>query len=462
MKLSRMLERFIKEAPVATMARAILERAFPDKALDELFERTAERQYEDTLLFSTVVKILAMVVCRERKSVRNAYLAVQEEACVSVQALYDKLKKSEPAVAAALVQESHYRLRSVIRRLKTQRPALFRGYRTKILDGSHLTGTQHRIRETRTLHSSPLPAQALAILDPESRMISHVFPWEDAHSQERRILADVLETIQARDLLIGDRNFCTTGFFFALACRGASFIIRQHASTLTDKKLIGERELAGRTDRGTLYEQTLETTDPETGEVLSLRRITLVLKQPTEDGDTEIHLLTNLPKKFRAKQIALAYLERWSIEHAFQELEQAFRGEVDTLGYPKAALLSFSVAVTLYNVISVVKAALQAAHGTEVAAYEDVSVYCLASEIAATHGGMMIALEPEIWTETFASCTDKEFAEFLTATAAHANPQRYRKARRGPKKPPPPRTGGLREKHVSTYRLLQTRKTKSA
>ena len=56
MKLSRMLERFIKEAPVATMARAILERAFPDKALDDLFDRTAERQYEDTLLFSTVVK----------------------------------------------------------------------------------------------------------------------------------------------------------------------------------------------------------------------------------------------------------------------------------------------------------------------------------------------------------------------------------------------------------------------
>jgi hypothetical protein len=183
-----------------------------------------------------------------------------------------------------------------------------------------------------------------------------------------------------------------------------------------------------------------------------------VLDKPTTDGETEIHLLTNLPSRFKARRIALAYLERWSIERAFHELDQAFRGEINTLGYPKAALLGFSVAVMLYNVVSVVKSSLQAAHGAEVAAHEDVSVYCLASEIAATHGGMMIALPSQVWTSTFADCTDAEFAAFLRSTAGHAKPQRFRKARRGPKKRPPPRTGGLREKHVSTHRLLQSRK----
>ena len=48
--------------------------------------------------------------------------------------------------------------------------------------------------------------------------------------------------------------------------------------------------------------------------------------------------------------------------------------------------------------------------------------------------------------------------KFLKDTAAYANPKRFAKAPRGPKKPPPKRTGGLREKHVSTHRLLLNRR----
>jgi hypothetical protein len=267
----------------------------------------------------------------------------------------------------------------------------------------------------------------------------------------------VLTTTEEADLLLADRNFCTTEFLFGLARRRACFIIRQHATTLWGKELLGKRRRSGRGERGVVYEQTLRILDPLSGEHLLLRRITIVLDKLTVDGDTEIHLLTNLPRRFGAVRIAAAYLERWRVENAFQEIEQALRGEVNTLGYPQAALLAFGIALVIYNVIAVVKGALHSQHG-EAAAFEKLSGYCLASEIAAVYAGMMIAIPPAEWTALLAGRRVPALVKFLQDTAAHANPKRFTKSLRGPKKPPPKRTGGLREKHVSTHRLLLTRR----
>jgi hypothetical protein len=447
----------MKESPVTVMARAVLEHAFPDQVLDQMFRRTVQRQYEDQLLFSTMVKVLAAVVTRGRKSVRNSYQAdAHAQAQASLAALYIKLQNTETAVVSGMVRESFVRLGPVMRGLKAVRPPLFPGYCTKIVDGAHLTGTEHRLKETRTLHSSPLPGQALVVLQPDQRLISAVFPCEDAYAQERSLLDGVLATVEEDDLLLADRNFCTTEFLFGAVRRRACFIIRQHGTTLWGKELLGKRRRVGRGERGVVYEQTLRINDPLKGESLILRRVTIVLDKPTVDGDTEIHLLTNLPKRFGGVRIAAAYLERWRVENAFQEIEQALRGEVNTLGYPKAALLAFGIALVIYNVIAVVKGALQSQH-PEAAPFEKLSGYCLASEIAAVYAGMMIAIPPAEWTTLLANSRLPELVKFLQDAAACANPKRFLKSSRGPNKPPPKRTGGLREKHVSTHRLLLTR-----
>jgi hypothetical protein len=458
MVVSDLLQRFMRESPVTAMARAVLEHAFPDQVLDRMFQRTAQRQYEDKLLFSTVVKVLSVVVTRGRKSVRDAYLAEAAQAQATLQALYVKLQNTEGAVVSGLVRESFVRLEPAMRKLKAVRPPLFPGCCAKILDGAHLAGTEHRLRETRSLHSSPLPGQALVMLQPDQRLIAQVFPCEDAHAQERSLLDSVLTTVEEGDLLIADRNFCTTNFLFGLVRRGASFLIRQHASTLWGKELLGKRRRVGRGERGVVYEQTMRITDPLTGEQLLVRRITIVLDRPTEDGDREIHLLTTLSKRFGAVRIAAAYLERWRIENAFQEIEQALRGEINTLGYPKAALLAFGIALVIYNVLAVVKGALQLQHG-EAAAFEKLSGYSLASEIAAVYAGMMIAIPADQWSALFAAGRVQPLVKFLLDAAAYVNPTRFVKSQRGPKKPPPKRTGGLREKHVSTQRILLARRS---
>ena len=78
--------------------------------------------------------------------------------------------------------------------------------------------------------------------------------------------------------------------------------------------------------------------------------------------------------------IADLYRKRWTIETAFAELEATLNGEVNTLGYPKAALFAFCVALVSYNVLSTVKAALRSVHGDEVVT-QDVSGYYVAEEV---------------------------------------------------------------------------------
>jgi IS4 transposase len=120
---------------------------------------------------------------------------------------------------------------------------------------------------------------------------------------------------------------------------------------------------------------------------VQLRCIVIKLKEPTRAGDSEIRLLSNVsPQKAVATVLANLYLRRWTIETAFQELTVALKCEVNTLAYPKAALFGFCVALLAFNVLSVVKAALRAAHGA--AKIEAIlSTYYLAEEIAGTYRG---------------------------------------------------------------------------
>jgi IS4 transposase len=461
MVLGKVFERFAQYSPVTVMMRGILEYTFPPSRLDELFREHAEQQYEDELLFSTVVNTLSLAVNGTRKSVNAAYLASKDDFTVSVTALYDKLQGVETQVSRALVRESWTRLAPVVRSLRAESEPLLPGYRMKIIDGKHLDGTEHRLAETRTINSSPLPGHCLVVFDPQLRLAIDVLPCEDAYAQERSLLSDVLETIEAGDLWAGDRNFCTTEFVFGIADQNAAFLIRQHRSTLLCKKLLGRRRRIGRCETGMVYEQTLQirngkANDPQAA-TMQLRRITVKLDEPTRNGETELHIVTNVPEQ-DADAITLAelYRKRWTIEYAFQELGQALRGEVNTLCYPKAALLAFCIALFTYNVLSVLKSAMRSAH-KDPSLLMDLSGYYLAEEIAATYWGMMIAIAPRHWTKKFAQLTASELSRLLQQLAAKVDVGRFKKQKRGPKHPPPKRTGGLREKHVSTQRILEQR-----
>ena len=455
MSSEAMFQRFVEKAPVTVMVRSTLERVLSPTAIDAIFANSAVRQVESELLFSSVVELLALVVWRQRDSINQAYKHAREDFAVSVKSVYNKLNGTETQVCRALVRETAQPLAEIVAALGPTRKAQLAGYHTRIIDGNHLTSTDHRLQALRTTKSGPLPGQALAVLDPDRMLIVDLFPCEDGEAQERRILPEVIPSARERDLWIADRNFCTTGFLFGLARQKACFIIRQHKSSLSWEKETQPKKI-GRCETGVIYEQKLHLQEGD--QTLVVRRITIRLDQPTRSGELEIHLLTNLPQKHaNAYRVAELYLERWTIENAFQEIEQALRSEINTLGYPGAALLGFAIAVLTYNALSVTKWAIEIEHG-EAITREQLSGYYLASAVSADYGGMMIALPENEWTRRFGSLTPKQFATHLRGCARHVRPDTFRKNVRGPKRPRPKRSSGAIHHHVSTARLIAEQK----
>ena len=451
-----LFERFVKDSPICVMARGLMERALAATALDALFEKCARRQYTKELLFSSVVDVMAAVVCRVRPSVHAAYQANKEDIGVTVRALYDKLECLEVQTSAALVRHTAERLEPIIRKMGGASPPLLKGYTTKILDGNHLAGTERRLKILRDVAAGPLPGQTLVVLEPELGLATDVICCEDGHTQERKILAQIWPSVDENDLWIADRNFCTTGFIFGLAPRNAFFVIRQHASTLRWTRESRKRRV-GKIKTGVLYERKLWLLDDDDNEIV-VRQITLVLNEPTRDGETSIRVVTNLPQKVSAEKVMELYRHRWKIEHLFQKMTELLRCEVNTLGYPKAALFGFCVALAASNVLATTKAALRAAH-PKVSVDEQLSDFALAEELSGTYRGMMIAVPDAKWTY-LGRMTDAEFVEWLLGIAQGVRLERYRKSQRGPKKPRTRRTRYKTAKHVATSRLIDEAKKK--
>lgn len=73
MLMSKMFERFVKKSPVSVIARAAMEHALAPEALNALFVEHADKGYERELLFSSVVDLMSVVVCKVEPSVHAAF-----------------------------------------------------------------------------------------------------------------------------------------------------------------------------------------------------------------------------------------------------------------------------------------------------------------------------------------------------------------------------------------------------
>lgn len=458
MVFSKLFQRFVEAAPACVMHRVLLENLFSADKLDAVFREAAQVQYERELLFSTVVELTNQVVCRVSKSTRMAFLDQRERIKVSLQAIYDKLQAIELGTSRALVRHIAQQASELIGRCQGLRRPLLGGYRTRILDGNHLGKTNHRLSVLRDTAAGALPGQSLVLLDPQRMVIDDVVLCENGHAQERSLLDQVIPLLERRDLLIADRNFDTLPFLFGILGRGACFIIREHRRM--PWKPQGKARYVGRCETGRVYEQTIELCHPQTGRTTHVRRITIRLKSPTRDGDTEIHLHTNLPAKVSAVQIATLYRKRWTLEQAFNELTTHLRCELNTLGYPKAALFAFCVAVCSYNVLAALKGVLRGVHG-EKTVEQKVSNFYLTNEIQSVYGGMMVALPPSAWTP-FQTLSQAGLASQLTRWARAADLSRYPKQPRGSKKPKR-KLANAKSQHVATSALLeqQTKRKKT-
>jgi hypothetical protein len=454
MFLEPVFERFLASTPLTVMARVTIEHALPPAVLDDLFDQTAERGYTRELLFSTTVELMSLVVCGQHPNVEAAYHHL-ERVPVTLKSVYEKLQSIETVVSAALVRSVAQRCQALI----TELGGVCAGplpppYRVKILDGNQLAATQKRLKVTRGHTAGPLPGKSLAVLDAASMLVSDVIPCEDGYTNERALIDEVMPLVNASEVWIADRIFSTVDFLQGVQEREAFFVVRRHGNL--NYVLHGEFGPEVETERGWVRERPIQICR-EGQAVLAARLVVIRLKKPTEDGDREVEILTNLPADVAdAVLVSQLYLARWKIEGVFHELTVALTCELNTLGYPKAALFGFCVAVVAYNVLAVVKAALRAVHGEE-KVQREVSGYYMALEWSAVYPGMMVALPPHQWKQ-FGHLSTPDIADCLRDWAGRINLKKFRKA--PPRKPTKYKTACIKDRkaHLSTARLLAAAK----
>jgi hypothetical protein len=130
-----------------------------------------------------------------------------------------------------------------------------------------------------------------------------------------------------------------------------------------------------------------------------------------------------------------------------------FHAEINTWGYPQAALFGCWLALGADNVLAVGLAALRGVHGQQKIDPE-VSLYYVANAIATTYTGMMMAIPEPAWG-VFATMSTLELAkrlvnlaQYVRLEALRKSPTRARKTRSNPKR-------SSKQGHVSTAKLLE-------
>ena len=345
----------------------------------------------------------------------------------SISAFYRKLGRMEPAVPAAIVRETAGRARELISAAGGLLPEPIPGYAGPSSMATSSQGPTIASLSCST-RSGALPGMSLAIYEPVSGLVLDVILEENAHSQERALLDQVL--IELGQLWIMDRNFCVRTFLFRILRANAFFLVRWHSSTMPFKPIKPLR-FVGRCDTGEVFEQPIWVNDPACkGRRYRLRRIVLRLDEPTRDGETEIILITNLPKSVPAELCCQVYRGRWEIEGHFQKLTDLLHCEIPTLGYPRAALFGFSMSVVAGNAVAVLNGSLRAVHGDEMV--KEVSNYALINDVTEIYPGMMMAAPPSVWS-FLDGCSARQVAGLLTALAAKVPVERMLRSPRGPR-----------------------------
>jgi len=288
------------------------------------------------------------------------------------------------------------------------------GYSVRSVTGIDLSSS--RFNESRRAKCKTKPYQSSVVLDPNLLLAMDVLLHgknnENAH--EDLIFTTLFDRVQPQDVWMAPPTFNFLSFATGIEQRQAFFIIRQNKTRLPWIPA-GRRKMKGQVEQGEVFEQKVHLINSH-GNRLLVRHITIELEKRFPDGQLDLHILTNLPKRFQSLKLADFYCRQWMGEITFQELATKLQDEVAAEGYPGASFLAYCMALIAYNILSVINAALCVVQ-EETNSHNDVSWYYLANEINSAWRGMMIALPSQNWSYTFANFTTRQLKNTLIALA---------------------------------------------
>jgi hypothetical protein len=160
-----LIDRIARKSPVTVMARTLLENIFSPDKLNAVFNNNRQAQRNRKWLFSSVVGLMLLVVCKIRPSIRAAYRSYVEETSASLASFYDKINGLNLSVSEALVRETASDMRQITAGFSNPKREIITGYRNRIVDGSKIAATDRRPKVLREQEGSPLRGLVLLFMN---------------------------------------------------------------------------------------------------------------------------------------------------------------------------------------------------------------------------------------------------------------------------------------------------------
>jgi hypothetical protein len=413
MMQGQIFQKFAKESPLTVMVRAILETIFPVNQFDQIFPKTADKLQFRESLFSAIVDLMDLVGQIHPK-MHVISQTPHNDLKTILNAFYQKPKRIKPNVPAGWVKQTADHLDPVVHKLGRILPYSLAGYLVRSVVGIDLS--RSRSKEFHPLKCKTMPYQSSVVLDPNQLLAVDVLLHgkNNDSAQEDHIFTTPLDSVQPQEIWLAPPTFNFSSFVTGIEQRQAFFVIRQNKTKLFCMPA-GRRKLQGQAEQGAVFQQMVHLIDGQ-GNKLLARRITIELENRSPDGQLDLHILTNLPKRFQSLKLADFYCRQWMMEITFQDLAAKLQDEVAAAGYPRATFFVYCLALIAYNVLSVIEAALCSVQDKN-NSHDDVFWYYLANEIDSAWRGMMIALPSQNWSYTFANFTTRQLTNILITLA---------------------------------------------
>lgn len=214
----------------------------------------------------------------------------------------------------------------------------------QIIDGSRLDVIAHRLKILRRQEAAILPGCLTALYDIFRGYAVQLWFDPDAAASEYTRARLVLETLSPRELILGDRLYCSLELFEILEKVHAFGLFRLKKNL----KVVEVERLSSEKEDGALIEDWLVDVGAE-GKPTRLRRITI------KKRGKEHAALTNVldPELLSAEDVTTLYPMRWQVERLFYDLKEILNLHHFYLANPNGVAMQVYAAAMVHSAFRV-------------------------------------------------------------------------------------------------------------
>lgn len=181
-----------------------------------------------------------------------------------------------------------------------------------IIDGSRCDKVAHRLKILHKVRAVVLPGCLTAVYDLFLGFATRLYFWPDAAMSEFKRAVEVIETLPARGLLLGDRLYCSIEIFLCIKEAQAFGLFRYNKSVKYQKL----KRLSRKRVNGGILEDFLVSIGAGS-RAMEVRLIRLKV------GGKTYRAMTSFldPSQLSAEDVLILYPLRWQVERLFYTLK---------------------------------------------------------------------------------------------------------------------------------------------